>query len=66
VRGIQQLPSRRSSRRSCKFVDLEHFQEKHAPRLDRGWNPIFRPKTRQRKNAKAVSVSNPCETVLGN
>jgi hypothetical protein len=27
---------------------LEHFQEK--------WNPVFRPKMRQRKNAGAVSV----------
>jgi hypothetical protein len=34
----------------CK---LEHFQEK--------WNPVFRPKMRQRKNARAVSVSSKCE-----
>src|SRR5450432_2575996 len=33
---------------------LEHFQEK--------WNPVFRPKMRQRKNARAVSVSSNCET----
>jgi hypothetical protein len=28
---------------------LEHFQEK--------WNPVFRPKMRQRKDVRAVSVS---------
>jgi hypothetical protein len=37
---------------------LEHFQEK--------WNPVFRPKMRQRKNARAVSASGPCETALVN
>jgi general secretion pathway protein J len=35
---------------------LEHFQEKACPRLDRGWNPVFRPKMRQCKNAGAVSL----------
>jgi AraC-like DNA-binding protein len=35
---------------------LEHFQEK--------WTPVFRPKMRQRKNARAVSVSGLCETAL--
>jgi hypothetical protein len=35
---------------------LEHFQEK--------WTPVFRPKMRQRKNARAVSASYPCETAL--
>jgi tRNA(Ile)-lysidine synthase len=35
---------------------LEHFQEKR--------NPVFRPKMRQRKNARAVSVSGLCETAL--
>jgi hypothetical protein len=35
---------------------LEHFQEK--------WNPVFRPKMRQCKNAGAVSVSSLCETAL--
>jgi tRNA(Ile)-lysidine synthase len=35
---------------------LEHFQEK--------WNPVFRPKMRQRKNARAVSVSGLCESAL--
>src|SRR5882672_4361689 len=35
---------------------LEHFQEK--------WNPVFRPKMRQCKNAKAVSVSGLCEAAL--
>src|ERR1700738_3342587 len=34
---------------------LEHFQEK--------WNPVFRPKMRQCKNARAVSVS--VQTALG-
>jgi hypothetical protein len=43
---------------------LEHFQEKACPRLDRGWNPDFRPKMRQRKNAGAVSVASQCETAL--
>jgi tripartite-type tricarboxylate transporter receptor subunit TctC len=42
----------------------EHFQEKACPRLDRGWNPVFRSKMRQRKNARAVSVSSLCETAL--
>jgi hypothetical protein len=36
---------------------LEHFQEK--------WNPVFRPKMRQCKKARAVSVSRQCETALG-
>jgi hypothetical protein len=35
---------------------LEHFQEK--------WNPVFRPKMRQFKNARAVSISIKCETAL--
>jgi DNA-binding NarL/FixJ family response regulator len=35
---------------------LEHFQEK--------WNPVFRPKMRQSKNARAVSISGLCETAL--
>jgi hypothetical protein len=35
---------------------IEHFQEK--------WNPVFRPKMRQRKNAGAASVSSKCETAL--
>ena len=35
---------------------LEHFQEK--------WNPVFRPKMRQCKNARAVSISSQCETAL--
>jgi hypothetical protein len=43
---------------------LEHFQEKACPRLDRGWNPVFRPKMRQRKTAGAASVSSQCETAL--
>ena len=37
-------------------ISSEHFQEK--------WNPIFRPKMRRRKNARAVSVSSNCETAL--
>jgi hypothetical protein len=36
---------------------LAHFQEK--------WNPVFRPKMRQCKKARAVSVSRQCATVLG-
>jgi hypothetical protein len=43
---------------------LEHFQEKVCPRLDRGWNPVFSPKMRQRKNAGAVSVASQCEAAL--
>jgi hypothetical protein len=35
---------------------VEHFQET--------WNPVFRPKMRQRKKAGAVSVSSQCETAL--
>src|SRR5260370_167559 len=31
-------------------------------KLRRGWNPVFRPKMRQCKNAGAVSVSSLCET----
>src|SRR5580700_1156934 len=38
------------------WLQLEHFQEK--------WTPVFRPKMRQRKNARAVSVSGLCETAL--
>jgi mono/diheme cytochrome c family protein len=34
----------------------EHFQEK--------WNPVFRPKMRQCKNARAASFSSRCETTL--
>jgi hypothetical protein len=33
---------------------LEHFQEKHAL-ADAGVEPVFGPKMRQRKNARAVS-----------
>jgi hypothetical protein len=36
------------------MIGLEHFQEK--------WNPVFRPKMRQRKDAGAVSVSSLRET----
>jgi alcohol dehydrogenase (cytochrome c) len=35
---------------------LEHFQEK--------WNPVFRPKMRQCKNARAVSAPGLCEAAL--
>jgi hypothetical protein len=46
--------SGRVRRRKCaKIKKLEHFQEK--------WNPVFRPKMRQRKNASAVSVSDQYE-----
>jgi hypothetical protein len=40
-----------------KTAMLEHFQEK--------WTPVFRPKMRQCKNARAVSVSGLYETALG-
>src|ERR1700676_3527059 len=45
----------RSAPSPCETA-LEHFQEK--------WNPVFRPKMRQCKNAGAVSVSSLCETAL--
>jgi hypothetical protein len=32
---------------------LEHFQEKACPGLDPGWNPVFGPKMRPRKKARA-------------
>jgi phosphohistidine phosphatase len=35
------------------------------PRLDQGWIPVFRPKMRQCKEARAVSASRQCETALG-
>jgi hypothetical protein len=37
-------------------ASLEHFQEK--------WNPVFRPKMQQRKNARAISVSGQREIAL--
>jgi hypothetical protein len=42
--------------RAICAVVLEHFQEK--------WNPVFRPKMRQRNNAGAVSVAGLCRTAL--
>jgi mono/diheme cytochrome c family protein len=46
------------------WTALEHFQEKACPALDAGWNPVFRPKMRQRKGARAVFLSGLCETAL--
>src|ERR1700694_703809 len=40
------------------------FSGKCPPPRRRGWNPVFRPKMRQCKNARAVSVSGLCETAL--
>jgi hypothetical protein len=37
-----------------KAAPFEHFQEKLAL-ANAGWNPVFRPIMRQRKNAGAVS-----------
>src|SRR5258707_12283398 len=51
-------PSKRPSPSASRMRNerLEHFQEK--------WNPVFRPKMRQCKNARAVSASGLCETAL--
>src|ERR1700724_395537 len=53
---IRTLCSPLSCPRLSRASRLEHFQEK--------WTPVFRPKMRQCKNARAVSVSGLCETAL--
>jgi hypothetical protein len=48
------LRNLKSGRYPFQIQPPEHFQEK--------WNPVFRPKMRQRKNARAVSASGQRET----
>jgi hypothetical protein len=49
------LPARERGRNQASGP-LEHFQERR--------NPVLRPKMRQRKKARVVSVSSQCETAL--